>query len=214
MRAFALPLSLALGLLGCGRSSSTPSVAPAPTAPTVENPPVAAPVAAAPSSAPEVEEGPAPTVRGDSCGLEAKVAVKAETNQTRYVLTLVNRGKKSVRLVVPGDGSESGWRTPVLGWTGKSADGSAAKVAPQGRCGMMNTITKEEIFDLAPGASRELKEWVDGPHFVPGTYEATLRYTNDPSRHRGASPEIAKALAATTACDVVSAPVRVTIPRI
>ena len=35
--------------------------------------------------------------------------------------TIINQGKKPVTLVLPGDGSESGWRTPVVGWSVVSA---------------------------------------------------------------------------------------------
>ena len=46
-----------------------------------------------------------------------------------WEVTLVNRGKADVTLIQPGDGSECGWRSPIVEWV---IDG---KVPGRARCG-------------------------------------------------------------------------------
>lgn len=48
---------------------------------------------------------------------------------------------------------------------------------------------------------------------APGTYEVRLRFKNDPSGHDAptAGPDVAAALARSSACDVLSEPLEITI---
>ena len=158
-----------------------------------------------------VEPAPAPpppppvVVIGD-CGLRATLTELApRVGYSEYSLTLKNGGDRPVTLVVPGDGSFDGRRTPVLTWIA-TADGKAVVVEDDADCGMMNRIEADEVFTLAPDAVRELKSWVSTPSLVPGTYELALRYRNDPTLTRGTEEraEVARAVAATQACDVTS----------
>jgi len=55
--------------------------------------------------------------------------------------TLVNRGKREVTLVEPGDGSDCGWRTPLVEWSRRRRDNG-------GRCGNINALKEEEVFTL------------------------------------------------------------------
>lgn len=154
--------------------------------------------------------------QGDTCGLRATLReLPPKDGFARYTLTLTNGSKKPVSLVVPGDGSEAGWRTPAITWIA-TANGQPATRAEGGRCGMMNPIAASEIFTLAPGASREINEWLGFPSFVPGTYDLRLRYRNDPalqSRKAGAAPDAAQKIAQSSPCDITSNAIKTSIKR-
>ncbi len=194
--------------------ASAPAHDPEPE-PVLIRPPVAiAPPAEAESEPETTATDPAPA--GDACGLRARLrALPATDGYPRYSLTLTNTGKKRVRLVLPGDGSAVGWRTPSLTWIG-TANGKPAQHAVVGRCGLTNPIDEKEIFELAPGQSRELNDWLDVPRFVPGTYDVSLRYRNDPtmkSRKAGMSDAVAQKISMSSTCDVTSNTVVATIAR-
>ena len=180
--------------LGASSASATVSAGANPTEPT------------APSGPEAIAEADRPP--GDTCGLEATIRT---TNADGYIVTLANKGSRPVRLVVPGDGSEAGMRTPILTWIATEG-GKPAEPAPAGRCGFTNEMTVQEVFTLAPGASREMKDWVGQPYVKPGTYDLKLRFRNDPKQVRNASPDVTKLVAATDACDVTSNSIRVTLP--
>ncbi len=147
------------------------------------------------------------TAQGDTCGLRATLTAKGGHP---HALKLTNGGKKTLRLVVPGDGSGEGWRSPVLTWTTDKV-GVDAK---SGRCGMMNQILANEVFTLAPGESRQFTDWLGSPDFVPGTYDVRLRYRNEPSiaSSKGRpDPDVARELAQSSSCDVTSNTIAITI---
>jgi hypothetical protein len=76
---------------------------------------------------------------------------------------------------MPGDGSESGWRTPILTW--RTFRG------PLVRCGNRNGLKPEEVFTLEPGEWRTLAAHcglrAPEPLFA-GRYRYTVRYENIP----------------------------------
>lgn len=121
------------------------------------------------------EAGP----RGLTLKLLPETAVfrrECEPNISAY---LKNDGKRTLRLVMPGDGSIYGWRTPVIKWTSTPWDGSTD---PIGRgCGNINGISSGEVFTLEPGESRHLNRWIL-PTFFPGsaTFRAAITYSNEP----------------------------------
>lgn len=102
-------------------------------------------------------------------------------------LYITNYGTETVTLVMPGDGSESGWRTPVV-W---SSTLEAGDLRPHSntpdftrisRCGNMNSLKWDEVFRLAPRESKEIGEWVWLPPFrKPGSYRVKIYYVNQPS---------------------------------
>jgi len=95
---------------------------------------------------------------------------------------LVNRGNQEVVLVQPGDGSNCGWRTPLIEWS----HGSWFH-AP--RCGNINAFKADEVFSLKPGESQQLCDWVQVPRLAhPGRYRLTVRYTNNPDQSWIGSP--------------------------
>ncbi|MBX3260477.1 MAG: hypothetical protein KF782_12355 [Labilithrix sp.] len=221
-------------LAGCARS---PSNTPAESAPP---PPTSLPIGAVASSpgldeaspsesssrpragddpTAEAEPGlrvPAPVTPPVPCGLRATLKdTGAQANGHRFSLTLTNTGPKALRLVVPGDGSEVGWRTPVVTWTAK-VNGAPAAPTPGARCGMMNRIEPNEIITLAPGASRTIKDWIPPPEFAPGAYDLALTYRNDPglqARKGGDESDVVKRLIAeSAACEATTNAVHATLP--
>lgn len=89
-------------------------------------------------------------------------------------LVLINRGSEEVLLVQPGDGSDRGWRTPIIELSGS--------YWPRGaRCGNFNAIRPEEVFTLRPGESKHFSGWDGVPPFEwPGRYRLSVRYSNVP----------------------------------
>lgn len=82
---------------------------------------------------------------------------------------------------------------------------------------MMNRIEASEIFSLAPGASRELGEWVLAPSLPAGAYELRLTYRNDPGLTSGktaanASDEVKHLIADTTPCEATTNSVLAKLP--
>jgi hypothetical protein len=86
---------------------------------------------------------------------------------------LTNKGTAPITIVLPGDGSECGWRTPILTWT------PAIKMG--GRCGNINPLQSNEVVTLLPGKSVVLGAWVAAPALAtPGKHKLTLTYENKP----------------------------------
>jgi hypothetical protein len=49
-------------------------------------------------------------------------------------------------------------------------------------CGNINALRSDEVFDLAPGETKELKGWVYlEPFKEPGVYKVVFLYANRPS---------------------------------
>lgn len=124
--------------------------------------------------------------------LSLKIQIPAEPihvgDYPKFQIIVSNNGNKPMTLVEPGDGSESGWRTPVIGWSVLSADKPDAKHPKEpplfhgGRCKMINPLKLNEIFTLKPGESRQLGGSVDSPSFVrPGKFRVRFYYHNIPS---------------------------------
>ncbi len=214
---------LFLASAACGSSSSSP---PAPPPPAAVGSVVAvadaapAPVAATVAEAADAGE-PSPSTSAvrpsSSCKLKASLRDVGPTpSGKRFKLLLKNEGTSAVRLVMPGDGSESGWRTPILTWS--ATQGTKPIAVRFGRHdAMMNRIEASEIFSLAPGASRELGEWVLAPSLPAGAYELRLTYRNDPGLTSGktaanASDEVKHLIADTTPCEATTNSVLAKLP--
>ena len=96
-----------------------------------------------------------------------------------YRVQITNKGAEPITLVEPGDGSDIGWRTPIVSWRVEDARGP---VTPKsgGRCGNINPLHREEVFALRPGESRDFRffpfVWLD----QPGSYRLSLTYANRP----------------------------------
>ena len=106
--------------------------------------------------------------------------------QPQITATITNKGS-AVTLVLPGDGLESGWRTPLVGFSsikiGKDKPKHPADVPLYrgGRCGNINALKSSEVFTLAPGKSKDLTDWIGSPQLTEtGTYSVVFYYANDP----------------------------------
>ena len=81
---------------------------------------------------------------------------------------LTNNGSKSIKLVLPGDGSDNGWRTPYIKWSVveyKDAHINPHEFKFQGgmRCGNVNSLKSNDIIELLPNQSVTLDEWIGYP---------------------------------------------------
>ncbi|MBV9925399.1 MAG: hypothetical protein JOZ96_10320 [Acidobacteria bacterium] len=130
---------------------------------------------------------------GHTDGLTLKLDARKTSlrvgEETDVRLVLKNEGRRSVRLVEPGDGSESGWRTPVVAWS-IIKDDPAAPHPPEPfrgvrarECGNVGGLRWGEVFSLAPGETKELWQWgAFLPRFEePGVYRVVFLYANRPS---------------------------------
>ena len=131
----------------------------------------------------------------------------------QFAAEIENTGSGAVSLILPGDGSESKWRTPVVGWSILPADRPelAHPAEPPllrgGRCGNVNSLQLSEVFTLKPGEKRALGDWIGQPRFDrPGRYRVVFYYQNLPElRFRGLaakapSARIVREFRASTPC--------------
>ena len=119
-------------------------------------------------------------------------------------VTITNLGKKTATLVQPGDGSDVGWRTPLFAWsilaqshsdgkpyrvlsgdpkaTDKSRHLSEPMPEKGARCGNINRLKPDEVFDLAPGQTKEIHARLLFNLAFPGmTYRLIFLYKNVPA---------------------------------
>ncbi|MCA1593462.1 MAG: hypothetical protein LC754_12600 [Acidobacteria bacterium] len=108
--------------------------------------------------------------------------------ETQIRLVIKNQGDRAVRLVEIGDGSESGWRTPVVALSIIKDDNAAQHPTEPSTelkvrdCGNVNALKWGEVFRLAPGDTRELSAETWRPPFLePGVYRVVVLYANRPS---------------------------------
>ena len=101
---------------------------------------------------------------------------------------LINQGLDPITLVALGDGSGSGLRTPIVGWSiipeadfqGEHPDDMQPNLG--GRlCGNINPIQLDEIFTIKPNQTYWLNHWINLPYFEePGIYHIAFYYENNP----------------------------------
>ena len=133
----------------------------------------------------------------------------------KITAVITNWGSEPVVLVLPGDGSRDGDRTPIISWNiriirqSRKPDGELVG----GGCGNMNPLRPDEVFTLKPGEGRSLGGWVSlTPFRIPGTYAVQFTYRNDPSLEWKADPnpgqrhdpEAMERVRSSTACDLAS----------
>jgi hypothetical protein len=140
-----------------------------------------------------------------------------------------NTGDKSLDLVLPGDGSSSEMRTPIVKWAVLGADGPVKQTGIHFDA-TIDPLRPGEVIRLQSGQTRELTEWIPPIEIsAAGTYQISLRYTNDPYREwanvyhpprRILSPFPSyvdhdsvemKRVRTSTPCDLVSAPVEIVV---
>jgi hypothetical protein len=137
------------------------------------------------------------------------------------VAQIHNTGGQPVTLVHPGDGSLSGWRTPIVGWSVRHVGANElSDKGPGGgrRCGNINALEWDEVFRLSPGETATLSEWAGlyAPD-KPGIYTVRMSYSNRPGLAWSGVPlGVHNPLAMTriklsTECDLVSNEVQLTV---
>jgi len=101
-------------------------------------------------------------------------------------ISIKNLGNSEVSLVMPGDGSECAWRTPIIGWSVLPLESHEAHpeklvMRPTVRCGNTGPLTAEQVFTLKPGESKSLGTWLDFPiQLEAGKYRVIFYYENRP----------------------------------
>jgi hypothetical protein len=118
--------------------------------------------------------------------IEAKQPTFAVGERPAISITVKNQSKKPMTLVLPGDGSESGWRTPVIAWSVLQQEAAKHPKMPRlyegGRCGNINALKRNEVFVLGAGESKNLGDWAGFPSMAkPGAYRVVFYYTNEPT---------------------------------
>lgn len=105
---------------------------------------------------------------------------------------LVNAGDAAVVLVLPGDGSRQGWRTPRVGFSaiplaGAETHPGEVPLSEFRSCGNINPIRSSEVFRLEPGERRNIERWMPFLQLrEPGMYRVVFYYQNVPDlRIRG-----------------------------
>jgi hypothetical protein len=164
-----------------------------------------APAAALPAwNAAAEREGPNPCD-----GVHFEISSREKDGYTSFRGTLTHEGDGTVTLVLPGDGSEVGWRTPIVTWQVWTPAGAPVTLSHSGRCGNINALRPDEIFTLRPGERHDLGDWFGSPDVPPDTYVVRAIYENDPRREMRRTLErndeaLLARIRATTACRVAS----------
>jgi hypothetical protein len=111
--------------------------------------------------------------------VELKAAPGVKKGQRpKFVVEVVNTSDKEITLVKPGDGSDCGWRTPVIAWAVEGV-----RPTRLARCGNINALKADEVFALKPGQRAPLGDWVGFPTLPgPGKYKVRFRYENKPGQ--------------------------------
>jgi hypothetical protein len=112
-----------------------------------------------------------------------------EGESPKITITLTNNQGNPITLVKPGDGSDCGWRTPIVGWSvlpfkeGETARHPADPPLIRGlRCGNINPLKQDEVITIGADKSAPLREWAGVPAFpAPGRYSVVFYYRNDPA---------------------------------
>lgn len=100
-----------------------------------------------------------------------------------FTAHLVNHGDSATTVVLPGDGSESGSRTPIVRWT-PSFPSSGVRM-----CGNINALKAQEVQTLEPGERLKLDGWIGGPSIDrPGTYTVSLELRHIPDMNWSGIP--------------------------
>ena len=87
---------------------------------------------------------------------------------------LFNDGTEPITVVLPGDGSLHGWRTPIVRWNPPIRDSVIRD------CGNVNSLKANEVVTLNPGASHHL-DWIYWPDLPnPGVHQISLELENVP----------------------------------
>jgi hypothetical protein len=119
-----------------------------------------------PSSSPATHD---PNLRIE---LKTDMPVIKDGERPRFSAELINDGAQVVSIVLPGDGSESAWRTPVVRW-------DPPPPIPGSRCGNFSRAKPSDIVVLESG-KRVTLEWIGHPSLRAGKNRVSLELQNLP----------------------------------
>ena len=112
---------------------------------------------------------------------DGQVALELRAAAGTYRAALRNGGDEPLTLVLPGDGSSAGWRTPLLRWYQRDGDSVSELAQRHPTCGNINALAADEVVTLAPGDEVELGDWLGRPPVgQPGRYVIAVEYANVP----------------------------------
>ncbi len=111
--------------------------------------------------------------------LSAEEITVEETKRSQLVASIVNKGNSPAFVVLPGDGSQIGWRSPIVRW--QPSDQKPCRFD-----GHINSLELDELKVLAP-EERVRLEWLGAPLLVVGAITVvSLQIEHDPTlRWRG-----------------------------
>jgi len=128
---------------------------------------------------------------GKTAGLELSVS----KDSTHFIKAVIyNHSTDSVKIVLPGDGSYSGRRTPIIRWSiiKKNDETKHPKSLPDidkniGFCGNMNPLKREELVTIKSKSGILLNGWTPFPNIPKesGEYSAKMYYFNHPNLSHG-----------------------------
>jgi hypothetical protein len=127
-----------------------------------------------------------PLLDGLGVRLTGPVELSLEQNSATWTASIVNHGAAAIDIVQPGDGSECGMRTPLVGWSIIPAAGplqhpQEVPLSSGARCGNINAIKSSDVVSLPPGGELLLSPWIGQPVFPgTGTYRVVLYFENKP----------------------------------
>lgn len=134
----------------------------------------------------ETVVNPGPDIRIE-VKVQRAVVKRGEKSKTPIVtVELVNHEKDPVVVIRPGDGSDCGWRTPVITWYLDEK-----KCSGIGGCANINPLQAKEIVELKAGGRLRLEEWLGVPpmeHFKPGIHHLYVEYDHRPDMKWGVFP--------------------------
>ena len=127
-------------------------------------------------------------------------------------VTLHNTDRDTVILVLPGDGSYWGQRTPLMNWEIHALGGAPLGRTPVGLCGNINPLHAQEVFKLPPGGRRKFSTAVpeDYRYEKSHRYQFQLSYENRPAMDWGGwllgshDPDAMRLLRQSTPCKLLS----------
>lgn len=129
---------------------------------------------------------PTPTVTGDpQPDLQLRISgpkTMALTDLPTIEATLKNSSRRAHSIVTPGDGSDAGWRDPVITFSAFIDEGDGCwRPLPRavvGRCGLFDHVWQDEIVRLGPGKTQALGPLWAHPFFEwrKGTVRLFVHY--------------------------------------
>ena len=97
-------------------------------------------------------------------------------------VTLRNEGRDPVVLVLPGEGSNVGARTPLIDWVIRDKEGHLLEREGLVFCGQRKELNSEAVFRLGPHEERRFKSEIPEtyPYEKGRKYLVTFKYENRP----------------------------------